>query len=91
MKITISKSQWEEMGKKAGWIKSASGHGRFSKDLSDVLEAQVLINKKKTPQEIAIIIKSDAGLVNMMREEEMDDEELMELIDGTLQLYTWVK
>jgi len=23
MKITVSKSQWEEMGKKAGWMKTA--------------------------------------------------------------------
>lgn len=147
MKITISKSQWEEIGMKGGWlrtasldtethknfdnkkdalaflsdnplmsvgwpegrgrmeacywngkikmtkadVKIASGHGRFSKDLSDILEGQVLANKGKNPQEIANIIKSDHGLINLIREEAMTDEELMEVIEGTLQLYSWMR
>ncbi len=91
MKLILSKSQWEEMGEKAGWIKMASGHGRFSKDLSDILEGQVLVNKSKTPQEIANIIKRDHGLVYLMREEAMTNVELMEVIEGTLQFYSWMR
>ena len=91
MKITISKSQWELMGKKAGWIKTASGYDRFSKDLSDILEGQVLANRKKSPEEIANIIKGDNGLVNLMNEESMTYKDLMGLITGTLQLYKWMR
>jgi len=91
MKITISKSQWEEIGKVAGWTKTASGHGRFSKDLSDILEGQVLINKSHSPEEIANIIKTNHGLNYLMKEEAMTDTELIEIIEGTLQLYSFLK
>ena len=64
--------------------KIAGGIGRFSEDLSDVLEAQVHINKDKSIREILDIIKSDSGIVDMMRDEEMSDIELIDVIDDTL-------
>ena len=91
MKIKLSKSQWEEMGKKAGWLKTAGGYGRFSGDLSDILEAQVLIHGRegKNAQEIFKIIKDmiakNAGLMGMVKEEKMTNKELLDLIKGNLE------
>jgi hypothetical protein len=73
--------------KKGDLKKKAGGHGRFSEDLSDVIEGKVLSNKGKSSQEIFSIIKSDAGIVSMMREDQMSDQELMEVIDQSKSLY----
>jgi hypothetical protein len=55
---------------------TAGGWGRFSEDLADVLEAQVRIHKSKNEDEIFRIIKSDKGIVQMMKEEGMRDKDL---------------
>jgi len=83
MKITLSKQQWKMIGEKAGWIKLAGGWGRFSKDLDDVLSAQVMINKKLDNQQIFNIIKSNTGIAKMMEEEEMSDEDLVDYINDS--------
>jgi len=45
MKIKLSKSQWEMMGKKAGWIKTA-GSANELKSILDIIEkAQNLISQ----------------------------------------------
>jgi len=62
----------------------AGGVGRFSEDLSDVLEAQVRMNNDKSIREILNIIKADSGIVDMMQEEDMSDVELIDIIDETL-------
>lgn len=38
MKITISKSQWEEMGRKAGWMKTANSDAVRYRDGNRILE-----------------------------------------------------
>jgi len=67
---------------------NAGGWGRFSKDLSDILEAQIMINKRKSESEIFNIIKgqlrNDRPLMEMMREEHMTDSDLREMIRSNL-------
>lgn len=87
MKIRISKSQWQSAGKRAGWTRAAGGYGRFSEELCDIIEGQVLVNKNKSSPEIAFIIKTDEGLLRMMQDEQMSDTELLEVISGAKQLY----
>jgi hypothetical protein len=59
------------------------GWGRFSEDLADVLQAQLMINKRRSDREIFQIIKRDRGIVKMMREEGMTDGDLLEFINDT--------
>jgi len=51
MKITISKSQWENMGKKAGWIKTAN--------MADNSRHIDFLNAIKNPQERSKFPKID--------------------------------
>ena len=89
MKITLSKSQWEFIGKKAGWIKTAGGWGRFSKDLDDVLSVPVILGmrQKKNRDEIFVDIKKSPNYTKWIEEEGMGDEELKEFIFDTIQIY----
>ena len=57
------------------------GWGRFSEDLSDVLEAQNHIHKNKDPREIFRIIKSNRGIAEMMRAEGMTDKDLRDFLN----------
>jgi len=91
MKIKLSKSQWKEMGRKAGWIKTAGGYGRFSEELSDIIEGQALYHREKTPQEIVNLIKGDKGLRYLMREEAMTDTELIEIIEAAREIFQIAK
>ena len=45
MKITISKSQWEEMGRKAGWNKKAQINEKVQKGIEKINEIRNEINK----------------------------------------------
>ena len=80
--IKITKSEWKSIGKKAGWMKLAGGWGRFSEDLCDVLQAQVMIGKKqeKNREEILLIIKNNPSIMRMVDTEEMTDDEIREYI-----------
>lgn len=71
----------------SGMTKTAGGWGRFSGDLWDVLSAVVMQNKGKTALEISGIIKNDPSLVNFMKEENMNDEELTNLIMDAKMIY----
>jgi len=92
MKIKLSKSQWEKIGNEAGWLKTADGYGRFSGDLSDIIETQVKIHgrQNKNAKEIFDIIKEliskNTSLAEMIKEERMTDTELLGLINDYLQL-----
>lgn len=63
--------------------KMAGGWGRFSDDLAGVLEAQVLMNKNKSSRDILRIIKSNSGIVKMMRDEGMTDRDLRDFLEDT--------
>ena len=161
MKIKLSKSQWEEAGEKAGWIKAAvntndekslramalkwwnslsineekeltrkyypnphitwtficstpsfiediykkeinkdnsgismktaGGHGRFSEELTDIIEGQALSRITESPETVAAMIKADSILVEMMKEEEMTDQELLDIINETRWIYNRYK
>lgn len=140
MRISLSKSQWEQIGKVAGWMeaprdidvicpkchhnlgkasklvqimnnitcpkcrtifdnpssltqivakktrpsrmKVAGGWGRFSEDLCDQLEAQVMMGfrNNKSEQEIFQTIKSIPNIVQDMQIEDMSDEDLTDCI-----------
>jgi hypothetical protein len=56
------------------------GHSFFSEDLTDILEGQVLINKEKSEGQIFSIIKSDSGIVDMLKDEGVNDIELRQFI-----------
>jgi len=89
MKIKLSKSQWQQIGKMAGWIKKANGWGRFSGDLCDCIEGQVLLALRSNGNEETVFnaVKQDSGLAAMMLEEQMTDEELRECITENMALY----
>ena len=100
MKVKLSKAQWEQVGKTAGWLKKkAGGWGRFSEDLSDVLEAQVMmaIQKHFNADEIFIRIKQflseikgNDGLAQEILSEGITDEELKEFIDDHIRMMSIV-
>lgn len=90
MKIQLSKTQWEHIGKVAGWIeKQANGWGRLSGDLTDVLEAKAIMGLRKglTPQQIVEEIKADMNLQPFLAEEQVTDEELLECIKEEMEMY----
>lgn len=66
----------------------AGGWDRFSEDLSDILEAQIMMNKRKSEMAIFNIIKakvrSDKPLADMMKEEGMTDRDLLRMIRSNL-------
>lgn len=68
--------------------KKAGGMGRFSEDLSDTLEARIMIKYREGMDENTIFqnIKSDQSLVQFMSLEEMTDDELMECIRDTIRM-----
>lgn len=92
MKIKLSKSQWEQIGKTCGWLKTAGGWGRFSEELSDCIEGKCLvgIQTNKKENEIFNEIKQDSGLSQMMAEEEMTDNELRQCIAENTRMYTYL-
>jgi len=62
MKIKLSKSRWEEAGKKAGWIKEAvipgdgyaDGGEPYTDEEMDLMEKQENVIAPKTHREIAV-------------------------------------
>ena len=90
MKIQLSKTQWEHIGKIAGWIsKQANGCGRLSGDLSDVLEAQVIIGIRKglDTDQIFDVIKANQSIVSLLASEDVTDTELLECIRDSFRMY----
>ena len=90
MKIQLSKSQWEHIGKVAGWIsKQANGWGRLSGDLTDVIEAQVIMGLRKelSAEQIVAILKADESLRPFLREEQVTDQELLECVTEEMEMY----
>lgn len=80
MKIKLTKQQWVEAGQKAGWLKTAGGFGKLSKDIADALEGQVMIHRKKSAEEILAIVTSDTVLHDLIRQDGVDDIELLDYI-----------
>jgi len=90
MKIKLSKAQWEQMGNKAGWIsKQANGWGRFSGDLSDILEGQAVmgVQQNLSVEEVVDKIKADNTLAHMLVEESATLAELTECIKDNMRDY----
>lgn len=90
MKIQLSKTQWEHIGKTAGWLsKQANGWGRLSGDLTDVIEAQVIIGLRNDLNAIQIVavIKSDENIRPLLREEQVTDNELLECVTEEMEMY----
>ena len=89
MKVILSKSQWEQIGKTAGWIKKANGWGCLSGDLSDVLEGYAIIGlrKKLSTEEILEKIKADDSLAPMLVEEAVTEDELRGCIEDAFKMY----
>ena len=87
MKIKLSKNQWENIGKKAGWMKQSGGWGRYSDDIDGVISAQVIQNKGKKPEEILAIIKGQPDLVQFLATEDMTDEDLLLCIKESQMMY----
>ena len=56
MKITISKSQWEEMGKKAGWIKKAQS-ATDQASINPILQKALLLWNNQRKEEALKILK----------------------------------
>jgi len=83
-RIKISKNEWQSIGKKAGWMKTAGGFGKLGADLADALEGQVLLNKTKTPEEIFQIVKQDAELYTLIQQDGVEDQELLSYIEEML-------
>ena len=65
----------------------AGGWGRFSEDLADSIQGQVVKQRGKKGMEIMKIIKHDVGLVAMMEEERMSDRDLMEIIKESMFMF----
>jgi len=86
MKIKLSKSQWEGIGKKAGWMKK-SDVGGLSGDLNDILEGIVVSNRGKTPEEIITLIKSDKTLTPLLQEENVTDQDLLIIVRENQNIY----
>lgn len=94
MKIKLSKSQWEMIGKKAGWMnKSAGGYGRFSEDLADTLEAQVMMGVRDGLKSLQIfqLIKNNSDISQFIQSEGMTDSELQEFIDDHMRMLSLIK
>lgn len=66
---------------------TGGGWDRFSEDLVDVIEGQVVSHKGRTSDEIFRIIKGDSGIVSMMSEEGMTDRELKKCISDSMAMY----
>lgn len=81
MKITLSKKQWQNIGKKAGWMKTAGdtsncGIDRLSilndsneKDTKRRLTAQQNIDeirKKKTDQNVKLCWEAGSAIINLL-------------------------
>jgi len=62
----------------------SGGFGRFSPDLSDVLEAIIVKNKSKSEDEIVKIVKKDYGIRSDMKDEGMTDDNLRDIIKDVL-------
>ncbi|MFA7219086.1 MAG: hypothetical protein WC119_00980 [Synergistaceae bacterium] len=89
MKIKISKSKWEEIGRKAGWIKTAGGWKYYSEELSDIIEGAigVGIRNNETESEIFNRIVNDKSLLELMGQEDMSLEDLRECIQDNIETY----
>lgn len=87
MKIQLSKTQWELIGKTAGWIKTAGGWGQISEESSDVLEAAVVIRHRQSmdPNQIATELKDE--FAQILSDENVSDQDLKEFIQDTILLY----
>ena len=91
MKILLSKKQWESIGKKAGWMRSAGGWGHISEEMSDSMEAQVLIKGRegKSIGQIAADIKIQ--FADMLKTEPMTDQEIIEFVTDTYRMWNHVE
>ena len=67
MKITISKVQWEAMGKQAGWVKKSNSNAVPWSDLDDAYSiAQLIEALKKAQAKVRPGVKTEIG--NMARQ-----------------------
>jgi len=78
---------WEQIrnmqqGRKSS-VLIAGGWGRFSEELTDLIEAQVNMNKDKQTSMIMKIIKENHSILDMMQDEGMTDRELTKFIEET--------
>ena len=89
MKVTLSKSQWQSIGKLAGWMKIAGGFGKLGKDVADAMEGLVHVHKAKSAEDIVEVIRHDEWMSNEIREANVSDEELLEYI-GEMLFYTGI-
>ena len=87
-------------GEKKRWAttatikKTANGWGHLSGDLSDVLEAQVMMGVREGQNQDQIFLRiksSDQGLQNMMAEENLTDDELREFIADNYAMYSRIR
>jgi hypothetical protein len=69
MKITLSKSQWEEAGKKAGWISSIS-KTKATKKLFNGRNEEVSIENIKREVLVQGIVHSEDGRFSIAKEED---------------------
>ena len=73
MKIKLSKSQWEEVGIKAGW-KSVKTAGKYTEqELQRMFDEQIA--KRKTPEQAAEIVMNmvSGDALNALRGPRRDD------------------
>jgi len=69
MKITLSKSQWEEVGKKAGWMKTAMTE-----------EDKIIEQIKMYPQPLVLRALQSAGTQNVAGYPEKDVYSLLGIV-----------
>jgi hypothetical protein len=58
MQIKLSKKQWEDVGKKAGWLK-ASMEERGSQRREKIEQTDMVLEKRKSPTEVILRDKND--------------------------------
>jgi len=88
MKIKLSKKQWEEMGKTAGWIKSSQVnpsneysermHTAFKKTFSD--SSISLVNSSLTFEDVAFLTLSNGMSIRLKLDSDFNDAGTFDIV-----------
>lgn len=90
--VKLSKKQWNDIGREAGWIKTSGSWGPFGKDLTDILSGVVISNRHLPKRDIIDLILKDRAIMSEIEILQMKgnlsvEQLLSDFIDESLMVF----